>query len=70
MTDKNITFAEWLDLGWPMMCDVRILIISACRSCEFDCEPERAEELQKFIARQVFGGGFNNLKLTFRSVIH
>jgi hypothetical protein len=28
------------------------------------------EAVEHFVARQVFGGSFNNLKLTFNSAVH
>ena len=34
-------------------------------SAEFDCDPERREQMAKFIGQDVFQGGFDALKRTF-----
>lgn len=39
-------------------------------SAEFDGEESTVEAVEQFVARQVFGGSFNNLKLTFNSAVH
>jgi hypothetical protein len=42
----------------------------AHRSAEFDGEEATVEAVEQAVARQVFGGSLNNLKLTFNSAIH
>jgi hypothetical protein len=43
---------------------------ATCRSAEFDGEESTVAEVERFLAQQVFGGSFNNLKLAFRSAVH
>jgi hypothetical protein len=73
VTDKNATFAEWCvpsSFFSDGAAHVTVSSLDQLRSAEFDGEESTVEAVEQFVARQVFGGSFNNLKLTFNSAVH